>query len=111
MRVTHNVTPSATKNLIPLLNNSFTLNAFWLRQWHCVPRAGDRHPKFYNAQDNLAEDLGFVAIKVVLSIAAEPPPPDLAEALAKNHEPLAPWSIRSSVTKWCVIGTECDNTT
>jgi hypothetical protein len=38
LRITHNVTPSAPSNLIPVLNNSFTVNAFWLRQWQRVPR-------------------------------------------------------------------------
>jgi hypothetical protein len=70
LSITHNVTLSAS-NLIPLLNDSFTVNAFWLRQWQRVPRAGDRHPKFYNARDNLAEDLGFVPIRWVLAIIAD----------------------------------------
>src|SRR6185437_9427221 len=37
-------------------------NAFWLRQWQRVPRAGDRYSKFYNARDKLAEELGFVPL-------------------------------------------------
>ena len=65
LRITHDVTPSATSNLIPLLNDSLPVNAFWLRQWQRVPRAGDRYPKFYNARDNFAEDLGFVPIRLV----------------------------------------------
>ncbi len=28
LRIAHNVAPGATRNLVPLLNNSFTVNAF-----------------------------------------------------------------------------------
>ena len=65
LRITGNVTPSA-RNLIPLPNDSFTVNAFWLRHWQRVPLAGDRHPKFYNARHNFAEDLGFAPMLCLL---------------------------------------------